>query len=394
MTGLGGSPAATAGAGCCLPVKEYLEEVVGPSLIGKNPFDLERFAWGGATSIGRCAWAGADAALFDLIGKLTGRPVYDLLAVDAEPNTRLRVYASAGVKYAWYDRPGQLVEEAAAMKDQGFTAYKFRPGTEWEFSGNDGRQVHPLARARARRGRGTASTSPSSCAPGRWRRAPAASSRFSRSCASPGSRSRWTGGGEGRLRPLPAAAGGAADGDDLRGASPCWGQPRAQGVGPTAGAIEMPQPDAGRNRPDGKPGGVVRMARLARQGVSAPHNWGDGQLHPRQRRPSWAASPNALMLEQFETWGPAAHRDLHRSAGGGGRVHGTCRTGPASGMELAPGSREAVSLQAGGVQRAPESGDLRVTKDPAAVGGQQSLSPPQSRSPDAHTPKLQEPQFK
>ena len=154
VTGLGGASRYN-GGGCCLPARKYLEEVVGPSLIGKNPFDLDRLAWGGATSIGRCAWAGADAALFDLVGKLTGRPVYDLLAVDAEPNTRLRVYASAGVKYAWYDRPEQLVEEAAAMKAQGFTAYKFRPGTEWEFSGMTVDKFIPwLERGRAAVGEG------------------------------------------------------------------------------------------------------------------------------------------------------------------------------------------------------------------------------------------------
>jgi len=68
-------------------VKAFLEEVVRPALIGRNPFDLDKLAWGGRTGVGRAAWSGAEAALFDIVGKVCGHPVYDLLAVDTEPTT-------------------------------------------------------------------------------------------------------------------------------------------------------------------------------------------------------------------------------------------------------------------------------------------------------------------
>ncbi len=296
VVGLGGA-SRYSGGGCCLPVKQYLEVVVGPSLIGKNPFDLDRLAWGGATSIGRCAWAGAEAALFDLIGKLTGRPVYDLLAVDAEPNTRLRVYASAGVKYAWYDRPEQLVEEAAAMKELGFTAYKFRPGTEWEFSGMTVDKFIPwLERVRAAVGDGfdlALELRPWSLEEA-LQLAPVLEELRFTWFEEPMSRQ-----GEDafdrylRLQEaLPTVM--------ISGGESCWNSHELK-EWVDRGAIEMPQPDAGRI-------GLMEAWRVVRMAAShgrpfCPHNWGDGSC-TLANAALVAASPNALMLEQFETWDP------------------------------------------------------------------------------------------
>ncbi len=116
-------------------IKKYIEEVIKPAVVGQNPFDVELLTTGGITDRGeRQGWAGVDNAMWDIIGKVKNVPVYKLLATDVEPNPRLRIYASAGLKYAWYDRPEDLVDEAVGWKEQGYTAFKFRGGTDWKYS--------------------------------------------------------------------------------------------------------------------------------------------------------------------------------------------------------------------------------------------------------------------
>jgi L-alanine-DL-glutamate epimerase-like enolase superfamily enzyme len=117
-------------------IKKFIEEFVRPVVIGKNPFDVEYLAcgWGGLhPNYG--AWAGVDAALWDVIGKAKNLPVYKLLATDNEPNPHIRMYASGGVEYAWYKRPEDLIDEAVRHKEEGYTAFKFRLGSEWKNSG-------------------------------------------------------------------------------------------------------------------------------------------------------------------------------------------------------------------------------------------------------------------
>ena len=117
-------------------MKEYVEKVIKPSLIGKNPFDVEYLA-GGITGRGaRGAWAGADTALWDIIGKAKGLPLYKILATDTEPQTRLRAYASGG-EFSWrkgsrFPGPEDLVKQALSHKAAGYTAFKFRPGGAFE----------------------------------------------------------------------------------------------------------------------------------------------------------------------------------------------------------------------------------------------------------------------
>lgn len=296
VIGLGGA-SRYSNAGCCLPVKAYLEDVVRTSILGKNPFDLQNFAWGGSTSLGRCAWAGVQAALFDLIGKLCNRPVYDILATDAEPNTHLRVYASAGVKYAWYDRPDQLIEEATAMREQGFTAYKFRPGTEWAFSGITVDQFIPYLE-RIRKAVGPDFDLALELRP--WsleealQLAPVLESLQFTWFEEPMNR----------------------DGDDavdrylqlqemlpnvmISGGESCWNIHELK-EWMDNGCIDMPQPDAGRH-------GLLESLDVVRTAASydkvfCPHNWGDGSC-TLANAALVAASPNALMLEQFETYDP------------------------------------------------------------------------------------------
>jgi len=117
-------------------LKKFIEEFVRPAIMGKNPFDVEHLAggWGGRHP-NYAAWAGVDAALWDIIGKAKNLPVYKLLATDNEPNPHIRMYASGGVEYAWYKRPEDLIDEAVRHKEEGYTAFKFRVGTEWKNSG-------------------------------------------------------------------------------------------------------------------------------------------------------------------------------------------------------------------------------------------------------------------
>jgi L-alanine-DL-glutamate epimerase-like enolase superfamily enzyme len=117
-------------------LKKTIEESLKPTLIGKNPFDVEHLAtaWMGPRPH-FAAWAGIDAACWDIIGKATGKPVYELLAAGGAPEARIRMYASGGVEYAWYERPEDLIDEAVRHKEAGYTAFKFRLGTEWASSG-------------------------------------------------------------------------------------------------------------------------------------------------------------------------------------------------------------------------------------------------------------------
>jgi len=118
-------------------VKRFIEENIRPGLIGKNPFDVESLigAWGENAHGRMVAPAGVDVALWDIIGKAKNLPVYKLLATDAPPNPHIRMYATGGVEYAWYKRPEDLIEEAVRHKEAGYTAFKFRIGTNWKNSG-------------------------------------------------------------------------------------------------------------------------------------------------------------------------------------------------------------------------------------------------------------------
>lgn len=116
-------------------VKQYLENVIKPAITGKNPFDIEYLTCGVKVRGPMVGWAGVDAALWDIIGKVKNTPVYKLLAIDHTPQPKIPVYASAGEMYDGDIWPDNLIEEALKLKNKGFKAYKFRPGTHWSVSG-------------------------------------------------------------------------------------------------------------------------------------------------------------------------------------------------------------------------------------------------------------------
>ncbi len=131
-------------------IKKYTEEKIKPLLVGQNPFDVDFIAFGvppqpsraaggaGMDPVNRAvgaAWAGVNNACWDIIGKALHTPVYKLLARDTRPDTHIRIYASGGDYHEWYNNGDKtLIEEALKYKEQGFTAFKFRSGTDWKYS--------------------------------------------------------------------------------------------------------------------------------------------------------------------------------------------------------------------------------------------------------------------
>ncbi|MFC1528613.1 mandelate racemase/muconate lactonizing enzyme family protein [Candidatus Latescibacterota bacterium] len=117
-------------------MKKYTEEVIKPSIIGQNPFDIELLSCGSVPLArgARTGWAGIDAALWDIIGKAKNMPVYKLLATDNEPNPYVWTYASAGEIYKSSKWPEDLIEEAFRHRENGFDAFKFRPWIAWQYT--------------------------------------------------------------------------------------------------------------------------------------------------------------------------------------------------------------------------------------------------------------------
>ena len=107
--------------------KMLVEDVLKPSLIGKDPLDTE-LRWremahaGSALEMGGaifCAIAGLDIALWDIKGKALGMPIYKLLGGklrDAVP-----VYASSMNRDL---TPLEEARRAASFVEQGYSAYK------------------------------------------------------------------------------------------------------------------------------------------------------------------------------------------------------------------------------------------------------------------------------
>lgn len=129
-------------------IKKYTEETIKPLVLGKNPFDVELLTCRGTESRhARAPWAGLDCALWDVIGKAAGKPVYELLATDNEPARTIRIYASSGVEHEWYNKGDQfLIEQALRHKEEGYDLFKLRTGTSWAYSKMTLAQYIPIMR--------------------------------------------------------------------------------------------------------------------------------------------------------------------------------------------------------------------------------------------------------
>ena len=106
-------------------VQDVIGEYLGPSVIGRDPFDIEAIVrcWERElfTVGNQAARAGLEMALWDLQGKALGRPLCDLIG------GRTRDGLVEEVTWAW-DTPEALAEKTLRMRAEGVTAFKVKAG--------------------------------------------------------------------------------------------------------------------------------------------------------------------------------------------------------------------------------------------------------------------------
>jgi galactonate dehydratase len=106
-------------------------EELGRYLIGRNPFEIRHilqiafddYAQRRGSLELYCATSGIEQALWDIVGKATKQPVYNLLG--GPVRSKIRVYAN-GWSYKTQE-PDEYARKAEAVIKQGFTALKFDP---------------------------------------------------------------------------------------------------------------------------------------------------------------------------------------------------------------------------------------------------------------------------
>jgi len=131
LTGIGEASA----YGWPLRIRDWVNWLA-PEIVGRDPLDPALpflLHPNGSARPYDAAIAGLDCALWDLRGKIAGAPTAKLLSPTAQ--NRVRLYASSGCRYDWRANPRQLIEEALGYIAEGYTAYKFRIGTEWSWDG-------------------------------------------------------------------------------------------------------------------------------------------------------------------------------------------------------------------------------------------------------------------
>jgi galactonate dehydratase len=124
-------------------VEVLLNEWVAARVVGRDPFDIEDVVGGmvrdqyqgGATVM--TAISGAEIAMWDLIGKACGQPVYRLIGGRAHET----VHAYANGWYGGCRMPAEFAARAAAVVARGYNALKFDPfTTAWKML--DGEEEH------------------------------------------------------------------------------------------------------------------------------------------------------------------------------------------------------------------------------------------------------------
>jgi L-alanine-DL-glutamate epimerase-like enolase superfamily enzyme len=112
--------------GVTLAVCSVVDDALAPLIVGQDPTRIELLVdrmhralmiWG-RRGLAMMAVSGVELALWDLLGKARGAPVYQLLGGLVQP--RLRGYASL----LRYDSAAEVREAVAAALGQGFTAVK------------------------------------------------------------------------------------------------------------------------------------------------------------------------------------------------------------------------------------------------------------------------------
>ena len=106
-------------------VQDVIGEYLGPSVIGRDPFDIEAIVrlWERElfTVGNQAAQAALEMALWDLQGKALGRPLCDLIG------GRTRDGLVEEVTWGW-DAPEALAEKTVRMRTEGVTAFKVKAG--------------------------------------------------------------------------------------------------------------------------------------------------------------------------------------------------------------------------------------------------------------------------
>jgi L-alanine-DL-glutamate epimerase-like enolase superfamily enzyme len=115
---------------CPRVTKQTIDIYLKPLLIGRDPFDYE-FLWQlmyrqtmafGRKGVGMVAISAVDIAIWDVLGKATGQPVFKLLG--GRTKRRIPVYASK----LYSQDLETLAGEAQQYKDEGYRAMKMRFG--------------------------------------------------------------------------------------------------------------------------------------------------------------------------------------------------------------------------------------------------------------------------
>lgn len=113
-------------------VAKLVEDTLAPLIQGASPYDTERLwtrMYRATVNIGRkgiaiLAISGIDIALWDIIGKLTNQPIYNLLG--GATREGIRAYCSAGYPMENVEEMAELAHEQVAAG--GYTAFKMRFG--------------------------------------------------------------------------------------------------------------------------------------------------------------------------------------------------------------------------------------------------------------------------
>ena len=102
---------------------EILKNVLVPAVIGQNPFDIEKIHFLMNSEIARnpAAKAAIDIACYDLMGKASGQPVYNLIGGRAHDNLQYPKVLSI-------EAPEIMAEKAKLAMEQGFSSLKLKVG--------------------------------------------------------------------------------------------------------------------------------------------------------------------------------------------------------------------------------------------------------------------------
>ncbi len=100
--------------------KKEIDNVIAPFLQGKNPLEWKFLDFQGNLDITK-TYKAVEIALMDIAAKYEGCSLSELLG--GRKRNTIKLYGSAGM----YMSPEKYAEEAAAIADMGFKAYKMRP---------------------------------------------------------------------------------------------------------------------------------------------------------------------------------------------------------------------------------------------------------------------------